>query len=170
MKPESLEALLIDRSLGELTPEAAELLEERLARDPVAAQRARELETTLLWARKATAITLEAPARPLAPGRAAPPAFGLAWFRAGWADGLRLAACVVLGLAAGWWAHAERSAPTVASFPVPTQQREVRPGVGKEQGPTFWSMAYLREQQRDRPRAGRDRQDVYQIPWESIVK
>ncbi len=40
MKPEHLEALLIDRALGELSPEVAELLEDYLRGDPAAQREA----------------------------------------------------------------------------------------------------------------------------------
>ena len=40
MKPETLPALLLDRSLGELTPEVEELLQDHLERDAAAARQA----------------------------------------------------------------------------------------------------------------------------------
>ncbi len=168
MKPESLDALLTDHCLGELTPEAAELLQEHLARDPAAAQRAQELEATLAWARKATAITLERPERPLA-AVAVAPAPPPSRLRVTWAEGLRLAACVVLGLAAGWWANGARG-PSTSVASAPTLPLETRPGGARDQGPAFWSVANLSQHQRPRAPAGRNREDVFQIPWESIVK
>jgi len=52
MNSEMLEALLLDRALGGLTPEAQLLVSELLERDPEAAQQAREIEQTVSMARE----------------------------------------------------------------------------------------------------------------------
>jgi len=50
MKTETLEALLIDRALGHLTPEMDELLGEHLAANPATARLAAELQETVTLA------------------------------------------------------------------------------------------------------------------------
>lgn len=98
MKPEELDALLIDRATGELAPEVAALLEDHLARDPAAARRSAELAAMTQLARAAVAVrSLSSlpPLRVLAPARAS-----RAFFPPG-ADWLRLAAAIAVGLAAG---------------------------------------------------------------------
>ena len=69
MKTETLEMLLLDQAMGELRPEVAELLEAHLTRTPKAARQAAGLAATIQLARQATALTPEAPRRPLAVAR-----------------------------------------------------------------------------------------------------
>lgn len=100
MKSEELDCLLIDRAAGELAPEVAALLEEHLARDPIAAARAAELHATMQLARAAVSVRVPGslpPLRALAPAPAAVPRVGRA-FGGEW---LRLAAAIVVGLLAG---------------------------------------------------------------------
>lgn len=66
MKPETLEALLLDHAMGELSPEVAELLETHFAHSPEAARQADRLAATVQQARQAVAVMQEAPQRPLA--------------------------------------------------------------------------------------------------------
>jgi len=47
MNPSSLHALIVDQHLGELSPEAAELLDLHLARDPAAREEAHRIKQTL---------------------------------------------------------------------------------------------------------------------------
>ena len=66
MNPETLEALLIDRALGHLSPEVEALLAEHLATSPVAAQTAAELSEVVALASTALRRTkpkLELPPR-----------------------------------------------------------------------------------------------------------
>lgn len=105
MKPELLEPLLLDRALGELSPEVAALLDEHLARDPEAARLADEFDHTLVAARAATRLDTEPPPPPALDHarlqRMAQAARAAArrrqWFQ--------LAACLALGAVAGWLAH-----------------------------------------------------------------
>ncbi len=103
MKPETLDALLIDHSLGELTPEVEELLQAFLDSDPAAAGRLAVLDTTVGTARKAVAPRLE-PSAPtpfvrtgLGMRRKARLPFALPGF-------LRLAAGLAVGVVLGWLA------------------------------------------------------------------
>ncbi len=103
MKRETLDGLLIDQALGELSAEVAELLDAYTASDIAASARRESLRTTLdmtcdLWRRAE-------PARPTAvpafPARAVAKAISqhnvLRWIRPA-----ALAACLGLAFAAGW--------------------------------------------------------------------
>ncbi|MFO1452380.1 MAG: hypothetical protein U1F61_29715 [Opitutaceae bacterium] len=107
MKSEHLDSLLLDRALGELSPAVVDLLEAHLARDPEAARRAADLDVTAATARQAL--------RP-EPTLAPPPFDRARLERAGpgnrWigrrTELLRLAACLALGMGAGWlWRQPE---------------------------------------------------------------
>ena len=110
MKPENLEILLLDRALGELPPAVMELLDEHLTRNPGAARQADTLAATLRLARQAVAMPPETPPRPLAIDTLRQAQQTRRWRGLTW-EALRLAACAVLGLTLGWYAHAPRPAP-----------------------------------------------------------
>lgn len=107
MKPELLDSLLLDRSLGELTPAVSALLDAHLARDSAGARRAAGFDATLHLARAAVAVPREIPRQPLDLDRlrrelrASRP---VVWHP----EFLRLAACLALGLTGGWLFHAAR--------------------------------------------------------------
>jgi anti-sigma factor RsiW len=168
MKTETLEALLLDHSLGELSPEVAELLETHLAHDPEAARQAAGLASTVERARQAMAVTQEAPHRPLAAVRLqqewrAHRQWTFMWELA------RLAACVVLGLTLGWYGHTARKA-TVAATPAPTLVAAVELPSAPESANDFWSLANLEAAQRERqPVEGRTT-SRYRLHWDSPVK
>jgi len=113
MKSENLETLFLDRALGELSPATRELLEEYLARNPAAARHADTLTATLQLARQAVALAPETPQRPLEMDTFRRARQTWRW-RGLMRETLRLAACAVLGLALGWYAHAPRSTPALA--------------------------------------------------------
>ncbi len=136
MKPEMLDALLLDRALGELTPEVAALLDAHLTRDPTARQRATEFSASVMLARAAVATPREPP-RPLDVARLQRERRAVvSTMRA--AQLLRLAACLALGLALGWLAHpaSKPAAPLVASA-LPTVTRPSEPATD------FWSIAHF---------------------------
>ncbi len=116
MKPELLESLLLDRALGELPPAVAALLDAHLARDPAAAQRAAEFDATLQLARAAVALPREIPHQPLDVERlrCAQHAARTAARRT---EIFRLAACLALGLIAGWMFRSARAVPTFTPPP-----------------------------------------------------
>ena len=107
MRPESLEALLLDYALGQLSPEVAELIEGDLAQSPEAAKQAHGLASTLQLARQATTVTLEAPQRPLALERLRRARVTNRRRVVIW-EWVRLAACVLIGLTLGWYCHIVR--------------------------------------------------------------
>jgi hypothetical protein len=120
MKPENLETLLLDRALGELPPAVRELFDEYLTQNPDPARQADTLATTLQLARQAVAMPPETPQRPLAMDKLRQTQQTRRW-RGLTREALRLAACAVLGLTIGWYAHASRPAPMMAqtSHPEP---------------------------------------------------
>lgn len=105
MKPESLNALVLDRELGELSPEAAELLDHYLAEQPESAAAARSLRGTVAATRAAVRRFPEL-ARPEADS--APDRLGLAAVRLpsgprfNWTP-LALAASVMILLGGAAW-------------------------------------------------------------------
>lgn len=101
MNPETLERLLLDRSLGVLSPDAAALLDAYLARDPDAFRRAAALDATVDLARQAMAD--DAPAGQLPPFPAERLQRTAVAFRRWRIIGraAALAACIVLGVLIG---------------------------------------------------------------------
>jgi anti-sigma factor RsiW len=174
MKPENLETLLLERALGELPPATRELLEEYLARNPDAAREADTLTDTLQLARQAVALSPEMPQRPLKMDTLCRARQTWRW-RGLTQEALRLAACAVLGLALGWYAHASRPAPVLAQ----TSRAEpavVRPipaealSGGAVAAPRFWSLAKLQAEQRSRPASASHQESRYQLQWDSPMK
>lgn len=168
MKTEILESLLLDHALGELSPEVAELLETHLAHDPEAARQAAGLASTVQQARKAMAITQEAPRRSLAVERLWQAQMThrrsvFIWELA------RLAACVVLGLTLGWYGHTARIA-TVAATAVPPRVAAVGLPSAPEGANDFWSLANLEAAQRERQPVESRTTSRYRLQWDSPVR
>ena len=168
MRPESLEALLLDHVLGQLSPEVTELLESHLARTPEAAKQADGLASTLRLARQATTLTLEAPRCPL----------GLEHLRrarvtnrrrAVIGELVRLAACVLIGLTLGWYGHIVRK-PTIAPTSVPLAAATATPSRPREGTRVFWSIANFEEAQRDRMAAQSRMISRYRLNWGSASR
>lgn len=130
MKPAELDALLIDRAAGELSPEAVILLAEHLAADPVAARRAAEFAVTWQAARQAvgTIPPAELPPLMLPPER---PIMRLAWLTS---TGWKLAACLAVGLLGGWLLHQPKAEPAALLSPAVGNQTRTAPPVSD-----FWS-------------------------------
>lgn len=138
MKPELLQPLLLDRALGELSPEVAALLDEHLARDPQAARHAAELDHTLVAARAITRLDAVAPVPALDSARLHQLAQSdrAAARRSQW---FRLAACLALGGAAGWLARPLSAPP--ASAPALADIIPARPPVATSAG--LWSRSRI---------------------------
>jgi len=168
MNPEMLETLLLDRALGELTPEVAALLEAEIARTPGAARRAAEIDATLQLAGDAIAMPNLPPHRALdtAHLRAAESHARSSIRRM---EILRLAACLTLGLGVGWMVRAPQSQTEIAtSLPSPT----LVPATAESAiSPVrFWSLSRLtREQAAATPRA-RPRGSRLDLDWNSAAK
>ena len=166
MKTETLEALLLDHALGELSPEVAELLETHLAHDPEAARQAAGLASTVQRARQAMAITQEAPRRSLSVGRLRQAQMTHRRWAFMW-ELARLAACVVLGLTLGWYGHTARKAPIAAVPPVVVASELPTPA---KTTTDFWSLASLAAAQRERQSVESRPTSRYRLHWDSPVK
>ena len=131
MKPETLEALLIDRSLNELSPEVGELLDAYLAQNPTAAAGAARLEEVVRLAQRAVPVPEVGQASSLSIRGT-----GILPVRHPWRNRLeacstwkvftmlrielvRLAACLALGLALGLAVSSVWKVPATASTPSP---------------------------------------------------
>jgi anti-sigma factor RsiW len=168
MKTETLEALLLDHALGELSPEVVELLEAHLAHNPEAARQAAGLASAVQQARQAVAMSQEAPRRSLAVERLRQTQMTRRRWAFTW-ELARLAACVVLGLTLGWYGHTARNA-AVAATPVLPRVAAVELPSAPESANDFWSLANLEAAQRERqPVEGRTT-SRYRLHWDSPVK
>jgi anti-sigma factor RsiW len=168
MKPEILETLLLDRALGELSPEVAALLDAHLAQHPDAAHRAAEFAATLQLARAATAAPAGSPPRPLdlARLRQVQHAQQSASRRA---EIFRLAACLALGLGLGWWVHVPQSNPDIAAAlpsapPAFASPRATNPPA------RFWSLARLAAEHGAKTASAGRREDHFELHWNSAAK
>jgi hypothetical protein len=145
MNSELLDSLLLDRELGELTPAVVALLDEHLARDPAAMQRAAEFRGTVDLARRAVTSPQVQPAQALDVAqlhhaqRAA-----LAASRR--TQLYRLAACLALGVGLGWFARPGPPAASVRAELTPQDSRVA--SAPTEPRSTFWSVARLAANQR----------------------
>lgn len=154
MKPESLEGLLIDRALGELSPEVAELLNAYLSANPAAAEQAAAWTETWRSAVRATAFDVDARLQPLPKHKSRGRNF---WnWRVRRTELLRLAACLIIGVTAGWGLFAARveraQAPAVATQPS-----------------RLWSVNRLKEVY-SRPSARKHRAERHRLLWGSPLR
>jgi anti-sigma factor RsiW len=169
MNLENLEALLLDRALGELPPEVAELLDEYLAQNPTAAQHAGTLDSTVNAARTAVAPSAVAPLPPLAVLRLRREQQAMRWRSRAWEFG-RLAACLALGLVLGWAGRPVRTAPPMAELPVGVAVATLDPPAPAVSTPGFWSVSTLVAEQRARTSAAARRESRYELRWETPLK
>jgi anti-sigma factor RsiW len=162
MKPETLNSFLLDRSLGELTPELDELLDAYLAHEPAALTRARAYRATVDLAHAALATTTDV--KPPAIARWRTPRGPGSWRSRN--EILRLAAVLVVGLGMGWGAAAMRL--FYSSTPQPPALRTVAVGARPELPATtsFWSFAPSYRGQSATHAASR----TYHLRWESPGK
>lgn len=133
MKPESLEALLIDRALGELSPETSELLAEWCHEHPAATSSATTVTDAIALARQT------APGIARGSGAVLP---APAWLsaRRHWrpTEYLRLAAVLVLGAGLGWCLRPQATPRPHAVSPVPAAGVAAVPPAT---APAFWSVS-----------------------------
>ena len=174
MKPELLETLLLDRALGELSPEVTALLDAHLAQHPDAARRAAELADTLQLARAVSDTPAEAPHRPLDVERLR------RTYRAQQSatrryEALRLAACLALGLGLGWLARAPQPHVEIAAA-LPHHAPVATPASSPVSAPTaaspagFWSVARLVAEERSQPASDDHRENRDELRWTSPTK
>jgi hypothetical protein len=171
MKTETLDALLIDRALGALSPEVAELLENYLIQNPDAARQASSLLSTVQLARTAVATpsllknrlpSLNRVRRALAVQRSR----NFVWQMS------KLAACVALGLTiglAGRFGGTSDGTPNAAAV-------SVRPAAGSVEPPAaagrngFWSLANFAPDKAEHATAAAGLESRYRLHWDSPVK
>jgi len=168
MNPETLESLLLDRALGELSPPVTALLDEHLARDPAAARQAAGLAETLQLAHRAAIGSVQPEPRVLPVGPWLHRAVGQARWRKNLLGLTQLAACLVLGIVLGRAIRPESPVP-VQSPPAVMGWAPVSLAAAGSQT-KFWSLASRVAEQRSgsvRPRV-RDASD--QSLWESPFK
>lgn len=163
MKPETLQALLIDRSLGEMPAETAELLDAYLAEHPTAAAEAVCLGQTVALARSASLMpACEEHPLPLPPWRRGPAA-RLPFASPQW---LKLAACIVAGLAVGWLARAPSpsltSEPPALRPPIADARGDPRPAGAPAAG--FWATRTALSPTPER------RTGQYRLRWNSLAQ
>lgn len=165
MNDETLDALLIDRALGELAPEVDALLAAYLAHEPDHAARAQRLAGTIELARVAAAADATAPRRPTKLPKWRAPRAAVGAFRR--VELIRLAACLALGVAAGWMADAQWSArKQPAARPIAAAAPGLK-GAHDREGTEFWSVNALTRGQALRPAIDRA---PYRLRWESPGK
>lgn len=167
MNPETLDPLLLDRALGELPPPVAALLDEHLARDPAAAQRAAGLVETLQLARQSAAKRFQGEPRPVPDVDWLRRAAGQVRWRSNFFGLAKLAACVALGLVLGRTTGPDNPAPApsgpVAIGTVPADTASPVPET------KFWSVARQVAEQRSgsvrSSRHGRDDDLLWTAPF-----
>jgi hypothetical protein len=160
MKSENIELLVLDRALGQLPPETAELLDEYLRQNPVAAERAIALGETVGLARGALRIgdAVVADGQPSGWARARRTARWHALAGQGW----KLAACVALGLVLGRSLRPPGRAPvSVASSISAVQSRASGPGA-LNPAAAFWIAERRAAVAKDRAAQPKT------VPWEAL--
>jgi hypothetical protein len=171
MKIETLEALLIDRALGALSPDVAELLESYLIQNPDAAQQANGLASTVQLARTAVAGP-NAPTSPLPPLDRVRTALSVQRRQAFAWQLSKLAACVLLGLTVGLaiqHAGAPAAAPnSFAASAGPMVAAEAVTDAGGRTG--FWSLANFAQGRTEDAAAGVHSDSRFRLRWDSLVK
>lgn len=145
MKTADLEALLIDRSLGELPPGVEELLDAHLAHNPADAAAAREFTSTVRQAQSALPVATAGELPPIPAALLTRPAPAS---RPPVRELLKFAAVLALGLALGSQFHGRSPAPatstaqTIAFAPV-----AAAPPRATAAGP-FWSLTRVEAEAR----------------------
>lgn len=170
MKPETIESLLIDRALNEVSPEVVELLDAYLAQNPSAAAGVAQIGDAIELARQAVAV----PDKALQRGFAVEPAqrrSWLDWFQVPRIELVRLAACLALGLALGLAVPSVWRMPTTVYAPSPARYvvASARTERADDSTSQFWSLAALAAERQVRSEAGRATKHD-RLQWDSLFK
>ena len=167
MKTENLEALLIDRALGELPPATTELLDEYLMRNPAVSKEAEEFTHTLGIAEKVLRIPATKTLRAFPREALEREQRVLKWRRNAYLV-LKLAACLALGFFIGSFGKAPTNTGAITKVESQSHTTSVNSiAVGKSLEPVagLWSVARLKTLAKaQKPVTGSDR---YQFSWES---
>ena len=171
MKTETLEILLIDRALGALSPEVAELLESHLIQNPDAVRHAESVESTVRLARTAVA------GAPVSTGHAPPldrvrKTLRVRRRQAFATELSKLAACLLLGLTIGLIGRSGGSpagAPEVSAAVVgPLIASDAANAAGGRNG--FWSLTNFTPGELEKEAVVGPRDSRYRLHWDSPVK
>jgi len=135
MSPDSFDALITDRELGELPVETAELLEAYLASHPRAKAQEATTVATLVRARQAVAIPREIPCREPIVNRLRREQVRLR-NRRHLVAAMRMAAGIAVGVGIGWLWFAQST--TMDRGPVHMTAREVSTAANRAS--TFWGL------------------------------
>lgn len=156
MKDETLNTLLTDRALGELSPEVSELLDAYVSQDPHLDRRAQERQSVVATLRSAISVPTPKVAawRPPHPPRVWPAPTE-------WA---RLAAVLVLGVATGWVFAVVRHAQE-ASIGSTASRSVAVVSPAPADAAVFW-----RSPLKDRRSNAYDAAREYRLRWESPGK
>ena len=170
MKPETLESLLIDRALNELSPEVGELLDAYLAQNPSAAAGVARIGDAIELARQAVAAPDEAPQRGFAVELAQRRSW-LDWFQVPRIELVRLAACTALGLALGLSVTSvwREPATVFVSSPKPIVVAKAGAGENDHSAAQFWSLSALAAERHARSEAGLA-VNHGRLEWDSLFK
>ncbi len=180
MKPETLESLLIDRSLNELEPEVSELLEAYLQQNLAAAEKAAQFQTTVNLAREVAVSQVEQAASLFnrrtgsLPVREERPS-GLA-ARSTWRDFLfpfpelaRGVAFLALGLALGLAVSSLWKVPPAVTGNVPTPIAVAQLEPPAHAAAQFWSLSTVAAQRQAHAETARPAPRA-RVEWNSLFK
>ena len=167
MKTESLEALLIDRSMGELPAATAELLDEYLAQNREVAKKSDDLLDAVVLAKRTLQPSVMKVSRPFPRESIRREGRRLRW-RRGTLQFLKLAACFALGIVVAGLVK-EKSNQQVLSDVLPvTPSVAVSPPLKNEN--SFWSVARLEAEAKKRAAARQEAPVQYELRWDSPQK
>jgi hypothetical protein len=171
MKTETLEALLIDRALGALSPEVAELIETHMVQNPDAIRQANSLEATVQLARTAVAGA-QASTRQSPPLDRVRKTLGVQRRQAFVRELGKLAACLLLGLTVGLLSRPggrPAGEPAVAAAAVgPLAANDAANVAGGRN--EFWSLANFTPGKSEQAGADARIGSRHRLHWDSPVK